>query len=79
MSDVMAFEERNIANSLISGLASMAEHPSREQVERKAGQVAELFGYTGNLRRIVERAMISVETRVATDAQIVNIGATRDD
>jgi hypothetical protein len=79
MSGVMTFEERNIANSLIWGIASMAERPSREQIEKKARQVAELFGYTGDLRRIVDRAMISVKARVATDAQIANVGATRDD
>ena len=67
MSNFTTFEERNIATSLISGIASMAERPSREQVEEKARQVAELFEYTGDLRRIVDKAMISVAARAFTD------------
>ena len=43
MSGPAITEERNIANALISGLANMKETPTREQVEKKAQQIAELF------------------------------------
>ena len=39
MSLTVITEERNIANALISGLANMAETPTREQVEEKAQEV----------------------------------------
>ena len=39
MSLTVITEERNIANALISGLANMAETPTREQVEEKARRV----------------------------------------
>ena len=64
MSLTVITEERNIANALISGLANMAETPTREQVEEKARQIAAIFGYTGDLRNIVTEAMISVDTRM---------------
>jgi hypothetical protein len=38
MSLTVITEERNIANALISGLANMAETPTREQVEEKANR-----------------------------------------
>ena len=63
MSLTVITEERNIANALISGLANMAETPTREQVEEKARQIAAIFGYTGDLRNIVTEAMISAGSR----------------
>ena len=39
MSLTVITEERNIANALISGLANMAETPTREQVERTTALV----------------------------------------
>ena len=62
MSITAITEERNIANALISGLANMAETPTRDQVEEKARQIAAIFGYMGDLRNIVTEAMISVDT-----------------
>lgn len=58
-------KERNIANALISGLANLAEAPTREQVEEKARQVAAVFDYTGDIRDIVALAMASSGPRSA--------------
>ena len=72
-------EERNIANSLISGLANMTETPTREEVEKKAKQIATIFGYTGDLRNLVNEAMISVDTRMGAGVSLVDIAAKHDD
>ncbi|GAB3115992.1 Z1 domain-containing protein [Bordetella tumbae] len=72
-------EERNIANALISGLANMAEPPTREQVEEKAIQIAGIFGYTGDLRNIVTEAMESVVTRMGAGVSLVDVNAKHDD
>ena len=79
MSTTVITEERNIANSLISGLANMPETPTREQVEEKAKQIAAIFGYTGDLRNIVTEAMISVDTRMGAGVSLVDLAAKHDD
>lgn len=71
--------ERNITNALISGLANMSDTPTREQVEQKAKQLAEIFGYTGDLQNIVIEAMVSVDTRMGTGISLVDVTAKHDD
>lgn len=72
-------EERNISNALISGLANMVGTPTREQVEEKAMRIAEIFGYTGDLRNIITEAMISIDTRMGAGVSLVDIAAKHDD
>ena len=72
-------EERNIANSLIAGLANMAETPTRDQVEEKAKQIAGIFNFTGDLRNIITEAMISVDTRMGAGVSLVDVTAKHDD
>ncbi|MDV7211285.1 Z1 domain-containing protein [Azotobacter beijerinckii] len=79
MSLALFTEERNITNALISGLANMAETPTREQVEEKARQIAAIFGYAGDLRNVVTEAMISVETRMGAGVSLVDVTARHDD
>ncbi|HIE1654882.1 TPA: Z1 domain-containing protein [Burkholderia cenocepacia] len=79
MNATVITEERNIANALISGLANMAETPTREQVEQKAQQIAAIFGYDGDLRNIITEAMISVDTRMGAGVSLVDITANHDD
>lgn len=79
MNATVITEERNIANALISGLANMAETPTREQVEQKAQQIAAIFGYTGDLRNIITEAMISVDTHMGAGVSLVDITAKHDD
>ena len=79
MSITAITEERNIANALISGLANMAETPTRDQVEEKAQQIAAIFGYAGDLRNIVTEAMESVVTRMGAGISLVDVNAKHDD
>lgn len=79
MSITAVTEERNIANALISGLANMAETPTREQVEEKAGQIAVIFGYAGDLRNVVTEALESVVTRMGAGISLVDVNAKHDD
>lgn len=72
-------KERNIANALISGLANLAEPPTHEEVAEKAKQIAEIFGYEGDLRNIITEALISVDTRMGAGASLVDITAGHDD
>ena len=79
MTATIITEERNIANALISGLANLAETPTREQVEEKAKQIAAIFGYAGDLRNIITEAMISVDTRMGAGVSLVDVAAKHDD
>lgn len=79
MSITVITQERNIANALISGLASMEETPTRDQVEEKARQIAKIFGYVGDLRNIVTEAMESVVTRMGAGISLVDVNAKHDD
>ncbi len=79
MSITAMTEERNFANALISGLANMADTPTREEVEEKARQLASVFGYMGDLRNIVTEAMESVVTRMGAGVSLVDVNATHDD
>lgn len=72
-------KERNIANALISGLANLVEPPTREKVSEKAKQIAEIFGYEGDLRNIITEALISVDTRMGAGASLVDVAAGHDD
>lgn len=79
MTATIITEERNIANALISGLANLAETPTREQVEEKAKQIAAIFGYTGEVRNIITEAMISVDTRMGAGVSLIDVAAKHDD
>lgn len=79
MTGTVITEERNIANALISGLANMADTPTREEVEEKAKQIAAIFGYTGDLRNIITEAMISVDTRMGAGVSLVDVAAKHDE
>lgn len=79
MSITIITEERNIANALISGLNNMAETPTRELVVEKAGQIAAIFGYTGDLRNIITEAMISVDTRMGAGVSLVDVTSKHDE
>lgn len=72
-------KERNITNALISGLANLVEPSTREQVSEKAKQIAEIFGYEGDLRNIITEALISVDTRMGAGASLVDVTAGHDD
>ena len=78
MTATIITEERNMANALISGLANLTETPTREQVEEKANQIADIFGYTGDLRNIITEAMISVDTRMGAGVSLVDVTASHD-
>ncbi|MFZ4469471.1 MAG: hypothetical protein ACOYOZ_09445 [Pirellula sp.] len=79
MTATIITEERNITNALISGLANLSETPTREQVEEKAKQIADIFGYTGDLRNIITEAMISVDTRMGAGVSLVDFASKHDD
>ena len=72
-------QEKNISAALIAGLGNLTETPTKETVEEKAKQLADIFGYQGDLRNIVNDAMISVVTRMGAGISLVDVAAKHDD
>lgn len=71
--------EKNFVSSLISGLSNRTELPTRSDVETKARQLAEIFDYTGDLRNIVEEALIAIDTRMGAGVSLVDDEAAHDE
>lgn len=79
MSAMELQEQKNFTNSLIAGLANMKDRPTREQVEEKAGQLASIFNYTGDMRNAITAAMESVVTRMGAGTSLVSVSSEHDD
>jgi hypothetical protein len=71
--------QRNLTSSLISALSLSKTAPTRAEVESKAAALAALFSYTGDLKIIVEEAMIAVVTRMGAGVSLIDIHAEHDD
>jgi hypothetical protein len=71
--------ERNIANALISGLANLSPPPTREEVEEKARQLAQIFGFIGDLRNVITEAMVSIDTRMGAGVSLIDVTAKHDE
>lgn len=78
MTDNKVEAENNLTSSLIAGLGNLKEAPTREEVESKARQLAEIFGYDGDLRNVIAQAMISIDTRMGVGVSLVDVEANHD-
>ena len=72
-------EEKNFAASLISSLAVRGGTPTREEIEKFAATLAELSSFGGNIKAVVDDAMIAVDTRMGAGVSLVDIEAKHDD
>ena len=72
-------DERNFTSSLVSGLANLTETPTRTVVEEKAEQLATIFGYEGELKPVVDHAMIQVDTRMGAGISLIDVEAEHDE
>lgn len=72
-------DERNFTSSLVSGLANLTDTPTRTVVEEKAEQLAALWGYEGELRPVIDHAMIQVDTRMGAGVSLIDVEAEHDE
>ena len=56
--------EKNFTSALILALSTLNYTPTREDVEQKARQLSQIFGYKGTLEPIIEEALIAIDTRM---------------
>src|SRR5690606_9137416 len=78
MSEQSAVHEKAFTSSLISALGMLTSVPTPDDVERKAGELAKIFGFTGNLRPAIEEALIAVTTRMDKGVAIVDSEVPHD-
>ncbi|HRP44781.1 MAG TPA: Z1 domain-containing protein [Ginsengibacter sp.] len=71
--------EKNFTSSLITALSLLDYTPTREQVEEKARQLSNVFGYDGPLDSPVEEALAAVDTRMGIGVSLVDIEAKHDE
>lgn len=71
--------EKDFTSSLISALATLKETPAKAVIEEKAKGLAAIFDYQGDLKTIIEEAMIAVDTRMGAGVSLVDIEANHDE
>jgi len=71
--------EKDFTSSLISALATLKETPTKAVIEEKAKGLAAIFDYQGDLKTIIEEAMIAVDTRMGAGVSLVDIEAKHDE
>ena len=71
--------EKNFTSSLITALSLLDDAPTREDVEEKAKQLSEIFGYEGSLDAAIEEALIAIDTRMGAGISLVDIEAEHDE
>lgn len=72
-------EEKNFTASLISSLAVRGGAPTREEIEKFAEGLANLSGYAGDLKAVVNEAMIAIDTRMGAGTSLIDVEAKHDD
>jgi hypothetical protein len=70
--------QKNFTSSLISALSGMKTPPTREVVEQKAKALAAIFDYEGDLKIVIEEAMVASDTRMGAGVSLIDTEATHD-
>ena len=71
--------EKNFTVALIAALAVNNDVPTRVEVEKKAGELANIFQYPGDLESVVENTMIAIDTRMGMGVSLIDEEATHDE
>jgi hypothetical protein len=71
--------EKNFTSALINALALLPVAPSRDEVGEKAAALAAVFGYDGDLRTIIDEAMIAVDTKMGAGVSLIDVAAQHDE
>ena len=71
--------EKNFTSSLITALSLLDDAPTREDVEEKARQLSQVFGYTGPLDAAIEEALIAIDTRMGAGTSLIDKEAEHDE
>ena len=79
MDDNQLENKKNLTIALILAFASPKETPTKAVVEEKAKILAPIYGYHGDLKTVIEEAMIAVDTRMGEGVSLVDVEAKHDE
>ncbi|MRH77608.1 endonuclease [Spiribacter sp. C176] len=71
--------QRNFTSALISALSILPEPPTRDEVRRRARELACVFGYDDPLESVIEDALVAVDSRMGAGVSLVDVEADHDD
>lgn len=71
--------QKNFTSSLISALSTLKIPPTRDVVEQKAKALASVIDYEGDLKNIIEEAMVAIDTRMGAGISLINKEAPHDE
>ena len=79
MDDNQLENKKNLTIALVLAFASPKETPTKAVVEEKAKILAPIYGYHGDLKTVIEEAMIAVDTRMGEGVSLVDVEAKHDE
>lgn len=71
--------EKNFTSSLITALNLLGYIPTKQQVEEKARQLSNIFGYEGSLDIPIQEALYSVDQKMGLGISLVDKEAKHDE
>ena len=71
--------QKNFTSSLISALSTLKTPPTRDVVEQKAKALASVIDYEGDLKNIIEEAMVAIDTRMGAGVSLINKESPHDE
>jgi hypothetical protein len=71
-------QENNLASAIILALAHRDPAPTREEIEEAAKGMAGISGFRGELKDIVNRVLIAIDSRMGIGASLVDNEAEHD-
>ncbi len=68
----------SVANALICLFGGREYSPTREEIEKAARQMASVSGFAGDLKSVVEKVLVAIDTRVGRGTSIVDTETPHD-
>ena len=72
-------DEKEFVNLLISWISRQDETPTRNEVEKTAQQLAEIYGFETNLEPVIIEALTAVDTRMGAGVSLVDVETPHDE
>ena len=74
-----ANSEKIFTSGLILALSNLDHTPTRDEVEEKARQLSQVYGYEGLLDASIEEALVAIDTRMGAGVSLVDVEAEHDE
>ena len=72
-------DEKDLASQLISWITRREEVPTKDEVEKIAKSLVDMYGYQVNLESVIAEAMTEVDTRMGMGVSLVDMETPHDE